>query len=105
MKTEILMPNNRHFAAARTAERRHRGAAVPAAASSPPNNGGLKMSAEQRWRKYMTLSPKVGSSVLAGALTNIIVAECTRRGVTIAGDEGTAITTVLMFLAGYFTPH
>jgi len=53
----------------------------------------------------MTLSPKVGSSVLAGALTNIIVAECTRRGVTIAGDEGTAITTVLMFLAGYFTPH
>ena len=92
MKFKILMPNNRDFAQLRELNNEHIAAAG-------------KMPAEQRWRKHLTLAPKVGSSLVAGALTNIIVAECTRRGVTISGDEGAAITTLLMFLAGYFAPH
>lgn len=54
----------------------------------------------------MMPTSKLTAAALAGALTTIIMTEVQRRfGVTIDGNEGAAITTVLMFIAGYLTPH
>ena len=51
----------------------------------------------------MALHPKVTSGVVAGALTTILMSELNRRGITISGAEGSAITVLLSFVAGYLT--
>lgn len=53
---------------------------------------------------WANIHPRITASALAGALTSIVIAEAGRHGVQIAGDEGSAITVVLSFLAGYFMP-
>ena len=50
------------------------------------------------------LHPKISASVLAGALTGIIIAEISRWGVPIDAAEGANITAVVSFFAGYATP-
>jgi hypothetical protein len=50
------------------------------------------------------LHPKISTSVLAGALTGILIAELGRWGVPIDATEGAHLTLVLSFIAGYFTP-
>jgi ABC-type thiamine transport system ATPase subunit len=52
----------------------------------------------------MNFHPKITASVLAGALTSLLVSEAARHGWAVSGDEGAAITTLLSFIAGYFTP-
>ena len=47
---------------------------------------------------------KISASVLAGAVTGIVISECARRGITISGDEGSNITLVLMAAAGFLMP-
>ena len=51
-----------------------------------------------------TFHPKVTSGALAGALATIITFEANRRGIPIDGGEGAALTVLLSFVAGYFTP-
>jgi hypothetical protein len=41
---------------------------------------------------------------LAGALTSMIISECSRRGVSIDGTEAASLTVILTFLAGYYMP-
>lgn len=48
--------------------------------------------------------PKMTAAVLAGALTVVLVAECKRRGIDIDGTEGSSITLIFSFLAGFFMP-
>lgn len=52
----------------------------------------------------MQFHPKVTAGVLAGALTGIIISELGRRGIQIAADEGSYITVVMTFVAGWFMP-
>jgi hypothetical protein len=53
----------------------------------------------------MALHPKVAGTVVAGALTGLLVAELNRRGVTISPDEAADVTVLISFLAGYFIPE
>jgi hypothetical protein len=50
-------------------------------------------------------SSKITASMVAGALTVIIVAEAQRRGYPIDGTEGASISVVLSAIAGYLIPH
>ena len=50
-------------------------------------------------------SSKITASMVAGALTVIIVAEAQRRGYPIDGTEGASISVVLSAIAGYLMPH
>ena len=50
------------------------------------------------------LHPKMSATVVAGAITSLIVAEFNRRGLSLAPDEAAALTTLLAFIAGYFMP-
>jgi hypothetical protein len=105
MNDEITMRNGDDQAAARTGTTK---TSLPAEQPSGNSSGDPRPGEarkNQQWRKNLNLAPKVGISLVAGAVSTIIVAECTRRGVTIPADEGAAITTLLMFLAGYLTPH
>lgn len=52
----------------------------------------------------MQFHPKVTAGVVAGAITSIVVAEFGRHGIQISGDEGSAITAILSFLAGFLMP-
>lgn len=47
---------------------------------------------------------KVTVAALVGAFVTIMLTEAARRGITIDGNEGAAITTILSFAASYFTP-
>lgn len=50
------------------------------------------------------IHPKVGATVVAGALTGLLIAELNRRGVTIAPDEAADITVILSALAAWLMP-
>lgn len=50
------------------------------------------------------LHPKVSTSVLAGAVTGIVIAELSRFGVPIDAAEGANITLILSFVAAYLAP-
>lgn len=50
------------------------------------------------------IHPKIGATVVAGAITGLIVAECNRRGITIAADEAADLTVLVSAVAGYFMP-
>lgn len=50
------------------------------------------------------IHPKVSASVVAGALTGLILSELNRRGITIAPDEAADITVLLSALAAYWMP-
>lgn len=48
---------------------------------------------------------KVGGAVLVGALTTIVIGIAKRSGLELSADEASALTTLLMGLAGYFVPN
>lgn len=50
------------------------------------------------------LHPKISTSVLAGAITGILISELSRWGVQIDAAEGAHLTLVLSFIAGYLSP-
>jgi hypothetical protein len=52
----------------------------------------------------VNLHPKMSASVVAGAITSLVVAETNRRGFALAPDEASALTVLLSFIAGYFMP-
>jgi hypothetical protein len=53
----------------------------------------------------MSLHPKVAAGTLAAALTGILISELSRRGISIGAGEAANITTIIAFVAGYFTPQ
>ncbi len=48
---------------------------------------------------------KVTASLVAGAITGLLVAEAKRRGFPIEPDEAADVTVLLSFIAGYFMPN
>lgn len=48
---------------------------------------------------------KVGAGMLAGAVTTILIGVAKRSGYDISPDEASALTTLLIGLASYFTPN
>lgn len=51
----------------------------------------------------MSVNPKVTAAVLAAAVTTIIAWLLTTAGITLPNEVQGAITTILVFVAGYLT--
>ena len=51
------------------------------------------------------LHPKITASVLAGAVTGMLVAEGERRGISIGASEAADLTVIVGFIAGFFMPN
>jgi hypothetical protein len=49
--------------------------------------------------------PKVAAAGIAGAATTILIFILERLGVEVPADVAAAITALLAFVAGYFTPQ
>ena len=52
----------------------------------------------------MNINPKVTAAVLAAAVTTIIAWLLTLAGITLPNEVQGAITSILVFAAGYMTP-
>jgi len=52
----------------------------------------------------VSIHPKVGATVVAGALTGLVLAELNRRGIPIQPDEAADLTVLVSAIAGYFMP-
>jgi uncharacterized membrane protein YjjP (DUF1212 family) len=52
----------------------------------------------------MNINPKVTAAVLAAAVTTIIAWLLTLAGITLPNEVQGAITSILVFVAGYMTP-
>ncbi len=52
----------------------------------------------------MTINPKVTAAVLAAAVTTIIAWLLTLAGLVLPNEVQGAITSILVFVAGYMTP-
>ena len=52
----------------------------------------------------MTINPKVTAAVLAAAVTTIIAWLLTLAGIALPNEVQGAITSILVFVAGYMTP-
>jgi hypothetical protein len=59
---------------------------------------------EGKGRIAVALHPKVTATVVAGALTGLIISELNRRAISIAPDEAADITVLLSAVAGWFMP-
>ncbi len=51
-----------------------------------------------------SIHPKVSATVVAGALTGLVLSELARRGVQVMPVEASDITVLISALAGYFMP-
>jgi len=52
----------------------------------------------------MNINPKVTAAVLAAAVTTVIAWLLTQAGITLPNEVQGAITSILVFVAGYMTP-
>jgi hypothetical protein len=52
----------------------------------------------------MTINPKVTAAVLAAAVTTVIAWLVTFAGIELPNEVQGAITSILVFVAGYMTP-
>lgn len=52
----------------------------------------------------MTINPKVTAAVLAAAVTTVIAWLVTYAGIELPNEVQGAITSILVFVAGYMTP-
>jgi len=50
------------------------------------------------------IHPKVSAATFAAFLTTVIITECNRRGYTIDGNEGAALTGLTAICAGFAMP-
>lgn len=54
----------------------------------------------------MMPTSKVTAGGLAGLLATVLISELQNRlHITLSGDEAALITALIMFVAGYVTPH